>query len=897
MAKDKKSFDQVLAFDRQLWSFYTCNRGKIRSRYNDRTKAFLDYNDKEKRSDAYLRKPQFEALEMYVFIKEFLDNKQIKDIFDDWANKRGDFSDRSFYSVNKNGQQDMFADITNEQTKITFKQMENVLEAYPNYIYALAMGLGKTTLMATCIFYEFYLANKYQKEKKYCHNVLVFAPDKTVLQSLKEIITIDKSLIVPKEAAEVLDANIKVHYLDDTSTSLNTLRNSDFNIIISNTQKIIVKKRSKELSAAEKLKNMQSLLAGLYEDEELREGDNLITNSRFENLCKLKQLGIYVDEAHHLFGANLDKALHEKKEGEASTSLRLTINMINDKLIKDGSSIVACYNYTGTPYVKKKVLPEVVYSCGLHEAIRTGYLKDANPQGFDNVKDKDFLVASVKRFMDTYKGKTYEGLLPKMAIYAATVEEAVNVVKPIVEEAIAEYGLSAKSVIVNVGDSKYTKEEDINNFNNLDILNTEGSKKQFIILCEKGTEGWNCRSLFAVALFRDSFSKVFVLQSTMRCLRSITKEQHTAQIFLSKKNMDILDAELNANFNMSIKDLSNNEKKEKKTYHVKVNPPPRYLPVKVIHHEYSLSENEKTGTINFGLDKIDLSKYESKIYVKHGMTSSSTVKEESADKYVERTEFSLFSLVGELSRYMNISCVKLQQLLEDAEDGIDLILEKVNLYNDIIYDILVPKLFHHLYKIDCTKTTEEKKLLFLKEPKNSGYYEFKADENLVVCENNPEYKAYKNKSFHADTYCFDSQPEAELFNQYIKSNKVKEVYFTGMFTSDQSELGIQYVDPESHRVRHYYPDFIAKMDDDSYEIIEVKGDNMLDDAVVKAKAEAAEEIAVESSMVYKMYAGSKVMKTEVLEKKNKLTYDIDPNYGLLSVADSNSIHSSKKEKD
>ena len=250
----------------------------------------------------------------------------------------------------------------------------------------------------------------------------------------------------------------------------------------------------------------------------------------------------------------------KKKEGASSTSLRMTINMINDNLKKDGSSIVACYNYTGTPYVKKQVLPEVVYSCGLNEAIRAGYLKDATPQGFDNVKDKDFLVASINRFIETYKGKTYEGLLPKMAIYAATVEEAVNVVKPIVEEAIAEYGLSAKSVIVNVGDSKYTKEEDINNFNNLDIVDTEGSKKQFIILCEKGTEGWNCRSLFAVALFRDSFSKVFVLQSTMRCLRSITKEQHTAQIFLSKNNMDILDAELHANFNMSIKDLKNKEK-------------------------------------------------------------------------------------------------------------------------------------------------------------------------------------------------------------------------------------------------------------------------------------------------------------------------------------------------
>ena len=43
-------------------------------------------------------------------------------------------------------------------------------------------------------------------------------------------------------------------------------------------------------------------------------------------------------------------------------------------------------------------------------------------------------------------------------------------------------------------------------------------------------------------------------------------------------------------------------------------------------------------------------------------------------------------------------------------------------------------------------------------------------------------------------------------------------------------------------------------------ILEVKGDNMLDDPVVKAKEAAAEEIAVESSMKYEMLAGSEIMK-------------------------------------
>ena len=50
-------------------------------------------------------------------------------------------------------------------------------------------------------------------------------------------------------------------------------------------------------------------------------------------------------------------------------------------------------------------------------------------------------------------------------------------------------------------------------------------EKQFILLCNKGREGWNCRSLFGVALFRSPKSTIFVLQATMRCLRQITDNQ------------------------------------------------------------------------------------------------------------------------------------------------------------------------------------------------------------------------------------------------------------------------------------------------------------------------------------------------------------------------------------
>lgn len=135
-----------------------------------------------------------------------------------------------------------------------------------------------------------------------------------------------------------------------------------------------------------------------------------------------------------------------------------------------------------------------------------------------------------------YGGKLYEGLPPKLAIFAAGVEEATNIVRPAVEKVLSELAIPLSTILVNTGDSKVTKDEDIRNFNNLDVVGTEGSKKQFIILVEKGREGWNCRSLLGIALFRSPKSKVFVLQATMRCLRKLSDEQLKATVFLSKEN-------------------------------------------------------------------------------------------------------------------------------------------------------------------------------------------------------------------------------------------------------------------------------------------------------------------------------------------------------------------------
>ena len=381
-------FDPSFSFNAQLWHYYSTNRGKIRSRYNDLTRKFLAYNDSEENPNAFLRKPQFEALEMYVFVKEFMNNKQVYEMFDDWRHRRDRFSDASYYSADKSGQIRLFDAPTEKQTDTLFKQMKKYRESYPNYIYALTMGLGKTILMATCIFYEFLLAKKYPRDTRFCHNALVFAPDKTVLQSLREIMTFDKTKVVPPEYARVLDSNIKFHFLDEAGTILHTIDDSDFNIIISNTQKIIVKKKRKESTPTETLfAGTGSLLSAVYgadnEDDDAWDDTTLMDNQRFKKLCRLPQLGVYVDEAHHLFGADLEKQI--RSSGANKTSLRDTIN-----LLAANTSIVACYNYTGTPYVKNQLLPEVVYAYGLRESIWNGFLKDADPVGFENVKNEEF---------------------------------------------------------------------------------------------------------------------------------------------------------------------------------------------------------------------------------------------------------------------------------------------------------------------------------------------------------------------------------------------------------------------------------------------------------------------------------------------------------------------------
>ncbi len=861
MAKKPKGIglDPNFTFFQHLWDFYRENRGTVRRHYRELSRKFLDFNDPEN-ATAFLRVPQFEALEIYIFLKEFLDNAPLHEVFRAWADKTGGFTNRHDLVL--------LEQINKEGYEALFKRMKAQARIYPNYIFALTMGTGKTILMATCIFYEFILANKFPKDRRYCHNALVFAPDRTVLESLKEIQTFDMALVVPPVYVPILRAHIQFHYLEEAGTTLNTLDRSRFNLIVSNTQKIILKRQNAEKTATDKMfgagkqtfdaSSVYAEAEDLYAFDQPEEEADLTTNQRFEKLRRLEQLGIYVDEAHHLFGTNLAKDVGSASDTR-KTSLRNTIDLLAASLAQSGTHVVACYNYTGTPYVGQQVLPEVVYAYGLKTAIDNEYLKKVSLHGYTATRDAEFVEVTIDHFVKAVDGVRPEGMLPKLAFFASSIKELEEELRPAVETELAKRGIPTSRILVNVGDATLTTNDDIREFNRLD---TPQSEKQFILLVNKGREGWNCRSLFGVAMFREPKSKVFVLQATMRCLRQIGDIQHTGQVYLGHSNLAILNEELQQNFRIDASALAGKDD-GKQIYEVRVVPPPRTIHLRRIHRHFTLKDKTPPPGFSLELDQINMEQYRLLHYQQDGVDPATAAKnahgyKEDLSHLKRERVFSPLTLVAEISRYLNKPCLEIAHILDITAEGTPEIVAKVNVANAILYDWIIPRLFRAFYDIESEEQLEEYPVELVKVPAD-GFYRVRAHPDKVV-QSSDQFACDvpAERSFHLDTYCFDSGPERDLFWRLVNDKKIKTVYFTGMLTHGQTDFFVQYIDPESHTVRSYYPDFIFQKEDGTWVIVEVKGEHQMEDLVVLAKKAFAEQMASASRMTYRMIGGQDV---------------------------------------
>jgi type III restriction enzyme len=168
---------------------------------------------------------------------------------------------------------------------------------------------------------------------------------------------------------------------------------------------------------------------------------------------------------------------------------------------------------------------------------------------------------------------------------------------------------------------------------------------------------------------------------------------------------------------------------------------------------------------------------------------------------------------------------------------------------------LIPALFKSLFKIESFSRTESETFELVRNYNSTTQapptFKFRTKEHLLAKTDYPEYINTEIKTFHLDAYC-NSGPEIQFFRRVLAKESLNKIYFTGMLVHGQSEFKVNYIDPESHTVRNYHPDFLVITRDGKSIIVEIKNEWLIDDPVILAKKEAANRLAANSQFEYEI---------------------------------------------
>lgn len=749
--------------------------------------------------NSFLHRPQVEALETYIFMKELLDNKPSVEVFRQSFQNELEFL--RALGISDKEALDLVYDEKKDEKIQAILQDQFGKSDYANQVYALTMGSGKTILMAVMMMYDFVLSYYHPEDERFAKNALVFAPDTTIIESLKEIKTFDFSRVLPKEYENIL-LNIKYHYLESTDTALTPIGN--YNVIVSNSQKIILKTRHKKDNGTFNFKDVVGDKKTLEKKE--------IENARLNAIRGLSSLQIFVDEAHHSYGKSL--------EGELK-KVRQTIDYLHQS-----TPLVSVLNLTGTPYVNNKMIADVVYHFGLKQGIEKGILKKVKIFDYGTVQSEQFIEEVVESFITEYGTKRLEGRLPKIAFYASNIDNLQNDLKPKLEKVLASKGVDLDSVLEYHTEAEKNADE----FRQLD---TPESNKQFILLVGKGTEGWNCRSLVSVALYKKPKSNILVLQSTTRCLRAIGDNSTVARVFLAKETAKILDKELKNNFNSSIADLSSQDQKMVE-HTLKVEKR------KTIRVKKKVTEIVSAETGNVASIKIDFSTFKLEDYIKYVSEGGISVddggeavyKEAKALRIIEDgNDYTYYEIVAIINRYTHLSSVVISQIIERSGKSREEFTHMVNKST-----ALIPFVIRSI--LDCAYDYKEKVEIIEDDIELTKAFPFKINiqphssrNKLVVYREDEESREGVSRiGFHINPYPFDGGDERDLL-RYLRgvlheNEVVKDVYFTGSSVCadpSRTDFYFEYWNPEEEKVRLYYPDFLIETSENRYLVVETKG--------------------------------------------------------------------------
>ena len=809
-------------------------KSKYKSDYSA-ISEILDYNyDSETQSFRYLRKAQFEALETYWYLRLKEETPHIFNLYCRAFNStdlldslgiRLTQEDLTKLLVNGGGIDSIFQKIKSDDAFVKKYKLEAVREtltlAYPSYILALAMGAGKTVLIGTITATEFAMALEYP-DGPFVNNALVFAPGKTILGALKELSDVPYEKILPSRLYKQFITTVKFTYTRDGEKDISIIKGSKFNLVVTNTEKIRIHKQSITKSL------IRDLFTDPSKEDEIKQE---VANQRLQTLASLPSLAIFSDEAHHTYGQALGKGLKKVRE---------TVDYL-----AQSTNVLVVINTTGTPYYGRQILKDVIYWYGLSQGINDGILKEVrnNILGYEEVGDEDFLSDVVVDFFKNYSDvNIYDASPAKLAIYFPQIED-LSSARVTIEQNLMGLGLDP-STLLEVHSKSPEDVRDL--FDNR--INDPHVPYRVFLLVNKGTEGWNCPSLFATALARRlTTSNNFVLQAASRCLRQVPGNARKAKIYLSKDNVKILDTQLKETYGESLQILNSATQDIRKDRLVlrKIEIP-QVLLKKKIRKVIPVAKQVDIAQIELQQPEAKPEKLKRIVYdLKDIPDRKGVLIFKSEDKIVIEEDFTdTYSFAVELSSLYRLPLMPVYEKLK-------------NLYpSGEIPESHIAQIKGQLEeKVRNYDVTEEEVEVALALIKPLGFDKEEKDNQItytteIVYHKDKEallqrYERFKemNKSwyqlelgFHYNPYNFDSTPELDLFQQVLvmlneNPADIEDVYYTGAITDPAKTDFLFEYKGKDDGWHTYTPDFLIRKKNGKVLIIEVKMEKLRGDDV------------------------------------------------------------------
>lgn len=779
----------------------------------------------------FLRHPQLRALEAYWYLRLIENTPHIFNLYLKLYPPHKDvsaliealgISDKAFKTVNYSLDH-LWERIKFDDDFVRDFNLESLRETltldYPSYILALAMGAGKTILIGAIIATEFSMALEYPSGS-FVKNALVFAPGKTIIESLRELAEIPYEKLLPPRLHKAFSASVKLTFTRDGEKDIPIIRGSSFNMVVTNTEKIRIQKETI------RKKGLENLFSGWKEDEIRTE----IANLRLQAIASLPHLAVFSDEAHHTYGQSLNTELKK---------VRKTVDYL-----ASNTNVVCVVNTTGTPYFKRHPLKDVVVWYGLSEGIRDGILKDlaGNILAYDfEGNAKNYVNHVIEDFFLSY-GKVClpNGSMAKIALYFPQTED-LRELKPVIDTMLIKIGQSPTVCLVNTSNEALTKQSDIDAFNR---LNDPASPHRVILLVNKGTEGWNCPSLFACALVRRlKNSNNFVLQAATRCLRQVPGNTTKARVYLSKDNNSILDRQLQETYGETVSDLNRtgHETVHTKIILRKMDIPPLILSQlvrTVIRKDSAFSplslvrqEERSAGLIR---TSYTLAKQQSTTSVLRQVGETTEI-----DSITETMD--AYGMAIELAARYRVDYWEIYDELRRLYANEDIPLDHLKL---ISKQIEAQTCFYEIQEERVERALSLVKYDgFMKETDSLGRDIYTAEiiypkdrEKLLLKWDSLQQENPGNFGFHYSPYNFDSNPEKSFFEQVLAPlnldpSEVEDVYFTGALTNpSKTDFFVEYKDDKG-KWRRYTPDFVIRHKNSHVYIVEIKAERERGDSI------------------------------------------------------------------